>query len=97
MLDQLSGGRLELGIGRGVTPYELNYFGVDPAHTREIFDETLAVLVAGLTNNRLSFEGRHLSLSRRADGIAAFPAALPAAVVPDEQPGQRPLCRPARL
>ena len=59
MLDQLSGGRLELGIGRGVTPYELDYFGVDPAHTREIFDETLAVLVAGLTNNRLSFEGRH--------------------------------------
>jgi alkanesulfonate monooxygenase SsuD/methylene tetrahydromethanopterin reductase-like flavin-dependent oxidoreductase (luciferase family) len=59
MLDQLSGGRLELGVGRGVTPYELRYFGVDPADTRAIFNEALAVLVAGLTSNRLTFEGAH--------------------------------------
>jgi alkanesulfonate monooxygenase SsuD/methylene tetrahydromethanopterin reductase-like flavin-dependent oxidoreductase (luciferase family) len=59
MLDQLSGGRLELGVGRGVVPYELRYYGVDPDDTRAIFDETLAVLVAGLTNAQLTFEGRH--------------------------------------
>src|SRR6201982_1075390 len=39
MLDHLSGGRLELGIGRGVSPYELGYFGVDAAETRAIFKE----------------------------------------------------------
>jgi alkanesulfonate monooxygenase SsuD/methylene tetrahydromethanopterin reductase-like flavin-dependent oxidoreductase (luciferase family) len=59
MLDQLSGGRLELGIGRGVTPYELGYFGVDPAGTRAIFTEALTVLVAGMTNRRLTFKGEH--------------------------------------
>src|SRR6185312_15438157 len=59
MLDQISGGRLELGIGRGVSPYELGYFGVDAAATREIFNETLAVLLAGLTHERLTFEGKH--------------------------------------
>ncbi len=57
MLDQLSGGRLELGVGRGVSPYELGYFGVDAGGTRPIFDEALAVLIAGLTNERLTFEG----------------------------------------
>ena len=50
-------GRLELGVGRGVSPYELGYFGVDVDGTRAIFDETLAVLVAGMTNERLTFEG----------------------------------------
>jgi alkanesulfonate monooxygenase SsuD/methylene tetrahydromethanopterin reductase-like flavin-dependent oxidoreductase (luciferase family) len=59
MLDQLSGGRLELGVGRGVTPYELAYYGVDPAGTRAIFNEALAVLIAGLTKARLTFEGGH--------------------------------------
>jgi alkanesulfonate monooxygenase SsuD/methylene tetrahydromethanopterin reductase-like flavin-dependent oxidoreductase (luciferase family) len=59
MLDHLSGGRLELGVGRGVSPYELGYFGVDAARTREIFDETVAILVAGMTNERLTFTGQH--------------------------------------
>jgi len=59
MLDQLSGGRLELGVGRGVSPYELGHFGVDAGGTRPIFDEALAVLVAGMTNERLTFEGNN--------------------------------------
>jgi len=59
MLDQLSDGRLELGVGRGVTPYELRYYGVDPAGTRAIFNEALAVLIAGMTSPRLTFEGEH--------------------------------------
>jgi len=59
MLDHLSGGRLDLGVGRGVSPYELGYFGVDAADSRAIFNEALAVLVAGLTHTRLTFEGEH--------------------------------------
>ena len=59
MLDHLSGGRLELGIGRGVSPYELGYFGVEAADTRAIFTEALAVLLAGLTHERLTFTGQH--------------------------------------
>ena len=30
MLDQMSGGRLELSFGRGASPIELAYFGTDP-------------------------------------------------------------------
>jgi alkanesulfonate monooxygenase SsuD/methylene tetrahydromethanopterin reductase-like flavin-dependent oxidoreductase (luciferase family) len=59
MLDHLSGGRLELGVGRGVSPYELNYFGVDAAETRAIFNEALTVLLAGMTHERLTFAGQH--------------------------------------
>jgi alkanesulfonate monooxygenase SsuD/methylene tetrahydromethanopterin reductase-like flavin-dependent oxidoreductase (luciferase family) len=59
MLDHLSAGRLELGIGRGVSPYELGCFGVDVVDSRAIFNEALAVLIAGLTRQRLTFDGRH--------------------------------------
>jgi alkanesulfonate monooxygenase SsuD/methylene tetrahydromethanopterin reductase-like flavin-dependent oxidoreductase (luciferase family) len=59
MLDHLSGGRLELGVGRGVSPYELGYFGGDVADTRAIFTEALAVLLAGMTHERLTFTGEH--------------------------------------
>ena len=59
MLDHLSGGRLELGISRGVSPYELACFGVDPAGTRAIFDEALDVLRAGMTHPVLTHRGAH--------------------------------------
>jgi alkanesulfonate monooxygenase SsuD/methylene tetrahydromethanopterin reductase-like flavin-dependent oxidoreductase (luciferase family) len=59
MLDQLSGGRLELGVGRGVSPYELRNFGVEPENSRAMFDEALTVLLTGLTQPRLNFAGVH--------------------------------------
>jgi alkanesulfonate monooxygenase SsuD/methylene tetrahydromethanopterin reductase-like flavin-dependent oxidoreductase (luciferase family) len=59
MLDHLSGGRLELGVGRGVTPYELGYFGVDATGTRALFDEVLTVLLTGMTQAQLTFTGTH--------------------------------------
>jgi alkanesulfonate monooxygenase SsuD/methylene tetrahydromethanopterin reductase-like flavin-dependent oxidoreductase (luciferase family) len=59
MLDHLSGGRLELGVGRGVSPYEIGYHGFDPARTRAMFQEALEVLVAGMTSARLTYHGEH--------------------------------------
>ena len=34
MLDHLSGGRLEVGVGRGIVPFELAFAGVDPNRRR---------------------------------------------------------------
>ncbi len=64
MLDRLSGGRLELGIGRGVSSVELNFFGVEPDEARGMFEEALEVLLAGLAGEELSFEGTHYSYDR---------------------------------
>src|SRR5260221_13849236 len=41
MLDQMSGGRLEVGIGRGISSYELRYYGVDPQQAQSIYVEAL--------------------------------------------------------
>lgn len=61
MLDQMSGGRLELGVGRGISPYEVGYYGVDPATGPERFAEVLAVILKGLTGKRLSHAGKYFS------------------------------------
>ena len=59
MLDHMSGGRLMLGVGRGISPIELRYYGLDPAKTPEIFAETLEVLLRGMASETLNFEGKH--------------------------------------
>jgi alkanesulfonate monooxygenase SsuD/methylene tetrahydromethanopterin reductase-like flavin-dependent oxidoreductase (luciferase family) len=59
MLDQLSGGRLELGIGRGFSPFEVGFFGVESAQSRELYLEAFQVLMQGLSVDVLDFEGKH--------------------------------------
>lgn len=60
MLDNLSGGRYQIGIGRGApVGDELNMWGTDPNHTNSLFDETFQILMKGLTQDFLTFEGEH--------------------------------------
>src|SRR6266851_6126064 len=49
MLDQLSYGRLDVGVGRGISPFELNFHNVDAASSRDIFMDAYDTLVEGLT------------------------------------------------
>ena len=59
MLDQLSRGRLELGIGRGSSQYELAMMGVDVAETRDRYQESLDILLQALTTGQATFHGRY--------------------------------------
>ena len=47
MLDHLSHGRLEVGVGRGVSPFELGYHKVDHDESRDIFIDAFACLSEG--------------------------------------------------
>lgn len=57
MLDQLSGGRFELGVGRGVSPIEVGFYGIDPGAGPRQFPEALRLVLEGLTTDELSFSG----------------------------------------
>ena len=58
MLDQLSHGRLELGVGRGVSPHESVRMGIAPEETKERFQEMLKLLIGGFTTGELRLDGR---------------------------------------
>jgi alkanesulfonate monooxygenase SsuD/methylene tetrahydromethanopterin reductase-like flavin-dependent oxidoreductase (luciferase family) len=59
MLDQMSGGRLDIGFGRGASPIELSFFGQDPKQAQAIYAEGLELIIKGLTNRTLSFSGEY--------------------------------------
>jgi len=63
MLDQMSGGRLELSFGRGASPIELAYFGADPEAAQDIYNEAVEVLLSGLTHRTLDFHGKHFNFA----------------------------------
>jgi alkanesulfonate monooxygenase SsuD/methylene tetrahydromethanopterin reductase-like flavin-dependent oxidoreductase (luciferase family) len=63
MLDQLSGGRVELGVGSGYLIHEFAGFNADGKTKREKFDEGLAVLKQALSGERFSFKGRFFEVN----------------------------------
>ena len=59
MLDHLSGGRLEVGIGRGAVAYEIEYYGVDPTDAQARYLEAYEVLLKAMTSRTLTHTGKY--------------------------------------
>jgi len=62
MVDILSGGRLDVGVGRGNRPVEFEGYRVPQIESRERFDESLAIMVEAWTAERFSYHGRHYTI-----------------------------------
>lgn len=62
LVDQLTGGRLEIGFARGATVFEYERFGIDDKAAAGRLQETMDILL-GLwrTEGDFSFEGEHFS------------------------------------
>jgi len=58
-LDHLSGGRLEIGVGKGISPPEHRLWGLEPEHAREQFEEAFAIVRAGLAGHTITHAGEH--------------------------------------
>ena len=62
MVDILSGGRLDVGVGRGNRPVEFEGYRVPQIENRERFEEALEIMVRAWTKERFAFEGRHFTI-----------------------------------
>ena len=89
MLDQMSRGRFLLGIGKGISPIEVGYYGVDYKNADKMFAESFAIIMQALTKKHRGFRGRVLPLQERAVRGRVFPEAASAAVVRRGQSRQR--------
>jgi alkanesulfonate monooxygenase SsuD/methylene tetrahydromethanopterin reductase-like flavin-dependent oxidoreductase (luciferase family) len=62
LLDHISGGRVEVGIGRGYQFPQYGVFGVPIDETRAIFDEALDIVLKAWSGNEFSYAGRHFKI-----------------------------------
>ena len=93
-VDQMSGGRTELGIGTGWFEREHQYFGIPFPPVRERFDrlEEQLAIITGIWDTkpreRFSFDGQHYRL----DGCASIPrpAARPRIIIGGAGPRRTP-------
>jgi alkanesulfonate monooxygenase SsuD/methylene tetrahydromethanopterin reductase-like flavin-dependent oxidoreductase (luciferase family) len=57
MLDQMSRGRFLIGVGKGISPIEVGYYGVDYRNADKMFAEALNIILQALTTRKVDFEG----------------------------------------
>jgi alkanesulfonate monooxygenase SsuD/methylene tetrahydromethanopterin reductase-like flavin-dependent oxidoreductase (luciferase family) len=62
LLDNLSGGRLELGIGRGISPDELAIYGLGVDEARDRFQECFEIMLQGLRTGSVTHHGQYYNL-----------------------------------
>ena len=57
MLDNLSGGRLEYGVGRGASPHEIEALGIEPATAQARYVESYEIIKRYLNSDVLDYQG----------------------------------------
>jgi len=62
VLDNLSGGRVELGVGMGYAPHEFRGFGLPVSRRVSLMDEGIEVLQRCFTGERFSYRGKRYQL-----------------------------------
>ncbi len=69
LLDVLSGGRVNWGVGRGFARVEFEAFGVPPEESRSRFRETVEIVLKAWSEERLTFAGKHFAF----EGVEVLP------------------------
>ncbi len=86
MLDHLSKGRLEVGVGRGISPYELGLYNLDVPESRAMFQEALISVTNGLANGQVSHKSRNFSAENITIHVAPLQRPYPPLWYPTDNP-----------
>lgn len=76
MADQLTGGRIDFGVGRGYLPHEFGGFSIPPDEQQARFDEVFEVVRRAWTGEAFAHHGRFFQF----DKLAVLPTPMQKAV-----------------
>ena len=95
MLDNISGGRIELGVGMGYAPHEFRGFGLPVSRRVSLTDEGIAVLSTASPARSFSFHWQALRFRRRGHSGPRYvqPGGPPLWVAAMSEPGARRAAR----
>lgn len=77
LVDQLSDGRLDMGVSRGFVPHEFEAFGVDPQETSERVIEGLNIIEKFWAGQPFEYSGRFASFKKLAPWPRPFQRKVP--------------------
>jgi alkanesulfonate monooxygenase SsuD/methylene tetrahydromethanopterin reductase-like flavin-dependent oxidoreductase (luciferase family) len=86
LLDQQSGGRAVLGVGTGYQKYEFERFGLSVDQKTEIFLEYWQVVEKALTEGRVKFDGKHVSVPETVFTVRPLQRPMPEVFVTSPHP-----------
>ena len=61
-VDLLTGGRLDVGLGRGYQRYEFERLGQDLAESRSRWEEDVDIILLGLSGQPFSYDGKYYKI-----------------------------------
>ena len=64
MLDQMSRGRLQIGLGRGAVWIEQKIYDIDPATVPERYREALEILTQALSQDMVDYQGQYYAVDK---------------------------------
>lgn len=89
MLDQLSNGRLDVGVGRGASPFESAFYGITADEGTGRYVEALEVLKHGLAADHLDFKGKYFNYPKVPLMVRPVQSRIPMWCAPATEESQR--------
>ena len=92
LVDALSGGRLDVGVGSGYQHYEFERLGADISQNKTIFNEMLDMMELGLSQASFSYQGEYFEQLQTAINVRPVQAPHPPIWIAGADPNSHRRC-----
>lgn len=92
LVDAMSGGRLDVGVGSGYQNYEFERLGADLAQNKVMFNEMLDMIEAGLREPNFSYDGEFYKQPKTAINMRPVQSPRPPIWVAGKDPNSQRRC-----